>query len=71
MVGHADQQERLEGTDPGRRRAAGIYGSVVTAAVIAAVQDQLPTRALVVAVLVTLLVYWIAAVRRIWPAARC
>ena len=31
---------------------------MVTAAVIAAVQDQLPTRALVVAVLVTLLVYW-------------
>jgi hypothetical protein len=54
------QQERLEGTDRGRRRAAGIYGAVVTAAVIAAVQDQIPTRALVVAVLVTLLVYWIA-----------
>lgn len=56
----AEQQERLEGRDPGRRRAAGIYGAVVTAAVIAAVQDQVPTRALVVAVLVTLLVYWIA-----------
>jgi hypothetical protein len=55
-----DQQKRLEGIDPGRRRAAGIYGAVVTAAVIAAVQDQVPTRALVVAVLVTLLVYWIA-----------
>ena len=60
MAEQAEQRERLEGIDPGRRRAAGIYGAVVTAAVIAAVQDQVPTRALVAAVLVTLLVYWIA-----------
>jgi len=50
----------LEKTDRGRRRAAGIYGAVVTAAIIAAVGEQLPTRGVVVAVVVTLLVYWVA-----------
>src|SRR5262252_790851 len=44
----------------GRRRAAGIYGAIVTAAIIAAVGGQLSTRALAVSVLVTLLVYWVA-----------
>jgi len=45
---------------PGRRRAAGIYGAIITAAVLAAGGNQLPTRTLAVSVLVTLLVYWIA-----------
>ena len=54
------QPEVIEKTDRGRRRAAGIYGAVVTAAVIAAVGEQLRTRSLVVTVVVTLLVYWIA-----------
>jgi hypothetical protein len=54
------QPELLEKTDRGRRRAAGIYGAVVTAAVIAATGEKLPTRWLAVAVVVTLLVYWIA-----------
>ena len=54
------QPERIEKTDRGRRRAAGIYGAVVTAAVIAAAGEQLRTRAVVVTVVVTLLVYWIA-----------
>jgi hypothetical protein len=54
------QLELLENTDRGRRRAAGIYGAVVTAAIIAAVGEQLPTRGLAVAVVVTLLVYWVA-----------
>jgi hypothetical protein len=44
----------------GRRRAAGIYGAIVTAAIIAAVGGQLRTRALAVSVLVTLVVYWVA-----------
>jgi hypothetical protein len=44
----------------GRRRAAGIYGAIVTAAIIAANGGELTTVALVVAVLVTLLVYWVA-----------
>jgi len=44
----------------GRRRAAGIYGAIITAAIIAAVGGQLRTRALAVSVVVTLLVYWVA-----------
>ncbi len=44
----------------GRRRAAGIYGAIVTAAILAAVGGRLPTAALVVSVVVTLLVYWVA-----------
>src|SRR3974377_237159 len=52
-----------EGSDPprlGRRRAAGIYGTVVTAAIIAAGGNQLSTLALAVTVVVTLVVYWLA-----------
>jgi hypothetical protein len=44
----------------GRRRAAGIYGAIITAAIFAAVGSQVPTPALAVSVVVTLLVYWIA-----------
>jgi len=54
------QPEPLDKVDRGRRRAAGIYGAVVTAAIIAATGEKLPTRWLAVAVVVTLLVYWIA-----------
>jgi hypothetical protein len=69
-MGSADGEEPgrlLEGSGQarpamaaGRRRAAGIYGAIITAAIIAAVGGQLRTRALAVSVLVTLLVYWIA-----------
>lgn len=44
----------------GRRRAAGIYGAIITAAILAAVGNHVPTRTLAVSVVVTLLVYWIA-----------
>jgi hypothetical protein len=44
----------------GRRRAAGIYGTIVTAAVLAAAGGRLPTLPLTIAILVTLLVYWVA-----------
>jgi hypothetical protein len=44
----------------GRRRAAGIYGAIVTAAVLAAAGDFVPTLVLAVSVVVTLLVYWVA-----------
>ena len=44
----------------GRRRASGIYGTVVTAAVLASAGAKLPTVALAVAVLTTLAVYWAA-----------
>jgi hypothetical protein len=44
----------------GRRRAAGIYGTIITAAVLAAIGARLPILPLVVSILVTLLVYWVA-----------
>jgi hypothetical protein len=47
-------------TAPGRRRAAGIYGAIVTASIIAAAGGHLRTVALAVAVVVTLAVYWVA-----------
>jgi hypothetical protein len=46
--------------DRGRRRAAGIYGTIVTAAVIAAAGTQLGTAALAVTIVVTLVIYWLA-----------
>jgi hypothetical protein len=45
---------------PGPRRAAGIYGTIITAAVLAAAGDHVPTLALAVSIVVTLLVYWLA-----------
>ena len=70
-MGSADREEpghplRANGTQAqqvmtaGRRRAAGIYGAIITAAIIAAVGAKLPTLALAVSVLVTLVVYWVA-----------
>jgi len=44
----------------GRRRAAGIYGAIITAAILDTAGGHLPTAAVVVAVVVTLLVYWLA-----------
>jgi hypothetical protein len=44
----------------GRRRAAGIYGAIITAAIFAAAGGHLPTVALAISVVVTLLVYWLA-----------
>jgi len=47
-------------TSRGRRRAASIYGTIVTAAVIAAGGNQLNSAQLAVTVVVTLIVYWLA-----------
>jgi hypothetical protein len=44
----------------GRRRAAGIYGAIITAAILDTAGGHLSTVALVVAVVVTLVVYWLA-----------
>src|SRR5215471_12580180 len=44
----------------GRRRAAGIYGAIITAAILDTAGGHVSTTALVVSVVVTLLVYWIA-----------
>jgi hypothetical protein len=46
--------------DQAHRRAAGIYGTIITAAVIAASGHTLSTAALEVTVFVTLVVYWLA-----------
>ena len=41
----------------GRRRAAGIYGAIITAAILDTAGGHVSTAALVVSVVVTLLVY--------------
>ena len=43
-----------------RRRAAGIYGAIITAAILDATGSRRSTEALVIAVVVTLVVYWLA-----------
>ena len=58
-VAHAERPGHAARSE-GRRRAAGIYGTIITAAVIAATGVRLTTLALVISVLVTLLVYWVA-----------
>ncbi len=45
---------------PGRRHAAGIYGTIITVSILAAAGDHLPTQPLSVCILVTLVVYWLA-----------
>ena len=44
----------------GRRRAAGIYGAIVTAAILDTAGGHVSTVVLVISVVVTLVVYWIA-----------
>jgi hypothetical protein len=44
----------------GPRRAAGIYGTIITAAILAAIGGHVHTLPLAVSILVTLLVYWLA-----------
>ena len=44
----------------GRRRAAGIYGAIITAAILDTAGGHTSTAVLVVSVVVTLLVYWLA-----------
>ena len=46
--------------DVGRRRSAGIYGTIVASAVLAAGGSHLRTAPLAITVFVTLLVYWAA-----------
>ena len=44
----------------GQRRAAGIYGAIITAAILDTAGGKLPTDVLVVGVVATLVVYWLA-----------
>jgi uncharacterized membrane protein YdbT with pleckstrin-like domain len=61
MAGVDDSGETAPGAGgrTGRRRAAGIYGAIVTAAIFVAVTTE-TTAALVISVVVTLIVYWLA-----------
>jgi hypothetical protein len=58
--GQAGSSSPRGGAAAGRRRAAGIYGAIITASVMAAAGQSLPTLALAISVLVTLIVYWLA-----------
>ena len=49
-----------ERVSSGRRRAAGIYGAIITTSIMTAAGGSLPTLALALSVLVTLVVYWVA-----------
>jgi hypothetical protein len=58
-AGDETQREPTTG-NLGRRRAAGIYGAIVTAAILDTAGGHVSTAALVISVVVTLLVYWLA-----------
>ena len=59
-MNRSDPHARPASDYEGHRRASGIYGTIITAAVIAAGGNVLSTAELEVTVLVTLLVYWVA-----------
>jgi hypothetical protein len=61
-AGSGSSEARIESasTSRGRRRASSIYGTIVTAAVIAAGGNQLNSAQLAVTVVITLIVYWLA-----------
>ena len=44
----------------GRRRTSGIYGAIITAAILDTAGGHVSTAVLVISVVITLLVYWIA-----------
>jgi hypothetical protein len=56
----SDPSGRASTGDRGRRRSARIYGTIVTAAVIAAAGDGLGALGLALTIVVTIVVYWLA-----------
>ena len=63
MAGGATPQRPSERAEPARRRPAdGIYGTIITASVLASAGDQLAALPLALSVLITLAVYWLADV---------
>ena len=60
IVSDGEIQREPAARNLGQRRAAGIYGAIVTAAILDTAGGHVSTAALVVSVVVTLLVYWIA-----------
>lgn len=61
MAVTADSEPQAGGVT-GRRRAAGIYGAIITAAIIAAIGEHWQTLPLAVSIVITLVVYWVAEV---------
>src|SRR5262249_56049706 len=57
---HLPGLSRVWRDNPGKSRTAGIYGAIITAAILDTAGNRLPTDALVIAVVVTLVVYWLA-----------
>jgi hypothetical protein len=58
--GTAESRSNPRRVAPGGAAPPGIYGTIITAAILDTAGGRLPTVALVTAVVVTLLVYWIA-----------
>ena len=56
----SESQREPTAKNLGRRRAAGIYGAIITAAILDTAGGHLSTTALVISVVLTLLVYWLA-----------
>src|ERR1700730_10197219 len=60
-IAASGQHQRKPATkNLGRRRAAGIYGAIVTAAILDTAGGHVSTTTLVISVVVTLMVYWVA-----------
>src|SRR5580700_754963 len=60
IVSGDEIQRKPAARNLGQRRAAGIYGAIVTAAILDTAGGHVSTTALVVSVVVTLLVDWLA-----------
>jgi hypothetical protein len=58
--GASEKQPAESARAEGRRRAAGIYGAIITASIMTTAGDTLTTLALALSVLITLVVYWLA-----------
>ena len=56
----ASGKQRGSSGQAGQRHAAGIYGTIITASILAAAGNHLPAPPLSVCILVTLVVYWLA-----------
>lgn len=59
-IASSGKQPEPSGRRLGRRHAAGIYGTIITASILAAAGAHVPTQPLSVSILVTLVVYWLA-----------
>jgi hypothetical protein len=63
VAGSADPQHPGEPAEPPRLRPAdGIYGTIITASVLASAGDELTAGPLAVSVLITIAVYWLVDV---------